>query len=234
MLKFLVLIVALVITTGCFYISGSQAAEDPGEVSKEEKWSSYVVQIYYWAIDKVLTFSETKTGRTLLDLSYNVSQRLDDLQQEFPPDIQQTLELVGELAGAIWRKSNHAAEELYGRQDLGEPLASVMSHYFDPVREMVEICLEPFRPTLDYMLNEKLPKELNILDAPFSFYFKRLQDTQTSLQPFANQVHTYFRQMVEALHKNLKPYLKPILDESEKYKMEAREWSLTSIFPPNT
>nr|XP_020668178.1 uncharacterized protein LOC110089439 isoform X3 [Pogona vitticeps] len=168
------------------------------------------------------------------ELSYNVSQRLDDLQQEFPPDIQQTLELVGELAGAIWRKSNHAAEELYRRQDLGEPLASVMSHYFDPVREMVEICLEPFRPTLDYMLNEKLPKELNILDAPFSFYFKRLQDTQTSLQPFANQVHTYFRQMVEALHKNLKPYLRPILDESEKYKMEAREWSLTSIFPPNT
>ncbi|KAJ7303978.1 hypothetical protein JRQ81_011494 [Phrynocephalus forsythii] len=112
-----------------------------------------------------------------------------------------------------------------------------MSYYGDPVLERLGRYLKEFEPTFENVLKplyvEVSTEYENYLDDQLYRYIKNWEDAHPTLRSFADQVMTRFRQGMEALNKNLKPRLKPILEEIEKYKTEFRQWVDTPIIPPN-
>uniref|UniRef100_A0A6J0SII7 Apolipoprotein A-I-like n=1 Tax=Pogona vitticeps TaxID=103695 RepID=A0A6J0SII7_9SAUR len=230
MMKFLVLIVALVITTG------SRASAAPERVSKvKELRDSFkglpMLSIVIWGMA-----DRSKTAPELSDLYHNVSRQLSNFRREIPSEIKEPLELVGSVLEGVIRKTYRAVIDLSNKQDIEEPLIDGLSYYFDSVLERMEPYFESFRPILNDELryiDAKLPEYFKPLDDQLFFYLKKLEDAQPTLQAAADQTLTRIRQGLEALHKNLNPYLKPLLEESKKHQTEFWEWVHAPIFPPD-
>ncbi|XP_020668208.3 uncharacterized protein LOC110089460 [Pogona vitticeps] len=231
MMKFLAIIVAFVV------ITGSQASDDESRIPRVEELLRYwfglpTASDFIWD-----NFSESKTGQELSGLFHNASQQFHKFDREIPSEFTEPLHLVSAVYTGVMLKAYSAVTELRDQQNLQEPLINLLAYYVEPVLERMEPYFESFGPMLNDELryiHEKLPEYFKPLDDGLFFYLKKLEDAKPTLQAIADQTLTRFRQGLEALHKNLNPYLKPLLEESKKHETEFRDWVHASIFPSDS
>nr|XP_020668187.1 apolipoprotein A-I-like [Pogona vitticeps] len=239
-MKIVILILASMLFAGSHPFVIREAPEPDSKLDVVlDGWQLYRRDVQHLT-DKILfVVSRSNTSVAFLDTTFRITRYLNTLHEEIPPEIKELLDVMVGVPLSIMDKAVTAFYDLRRKQDMAEPLKSVVSYYSDPILERVGPWLESLQRTLRARIQElehrldKMKPQFETLDTQLSFYLQKLEDTHASLEPVANEVRTRFRQMVEALHKNLKPYMMPILEESRKYAREFKEWVRTPVFPPN-
>ncbi|XP_003230050.1 uncharacterized protein LOC100554919 [Anolis carolinensis] len=248
--RFLAAMKLLVVLLALTAVPGGQAVAIREAPTSEPKLRPLIDKISMFGRDAYIAVVETfekilfSAPITIVNAHLlKAYETLREQERELLPEIREAKEILDAVMTKFSRV--HHEWNLNQYEYNLEGVKEALAQYVDPVAskalKYVEWLEENIRPVVieTYRQAFERPRDqvLESLNSQVSSYTKEpqakeLEEIEESIQASLVEAGKQLRLGMETLHKQLKPYLIPFLNEYKKYKPALTEWMEAPFFPP--